>query len=124
MVNRFGHHRLMLRRGTHVNKNLQRLWQVSEGEHEWVFCFLPAPPEARLLLKQEQYWMDNWPGKVLNMHPKAGTSKEHTLSEETKQKQSVSAKRVAADPEERARRSARAKAQHKAGNLGRKKRNA
>lgn len=120
MVNRFGNHKFHLRNNTHANAALQALWNLSGGEHEWVFCFLPSPPEARLLHKQEQHWMDNWPGQVLNIHPKAGSALGHKMSDETKAKQSVSAKKVAADPAERKRRSERAKKQHKAGKLGRK----
>lgn len=119
IVSRFTHHRHMLRKNKHANKKLQFLWNNSL-EGYWVFCQLLPPASVRLLLKQEQYWIENWPGEILNIHPRAGTATGHRLSNATKQKMSEAAIRVAASPAERARRSARAKAQHATGNLGKK----
>jgi group I intron endonuclease len=116
--NRWGYHRCRLRQGRHHCIYLQRAWS-KYGERQFRFVVLERCPVERLNAR-EVVWGRFYRGNLFNIHPVGKATRGYKMSVETCAKMSSAAKRVGADPEERRRRSERAKAQHAAGKLGRK----
>ena len=116
VVGRWTHHRFTLRRGIHNCHPLQKLWNKTT-EAEWVFTIL-AWNMLRTLEKMERHWIKQWPGSVLNLQLN-GSPLGMKRTEAVKLALSRAAIRVGADPEERRRRSERAKKQHAQGKFGR-----
>ena len=115
---RWAWHRTMLRTGKHHCDFLQNVWNKYLPE-EFSFSILEEC-STESLAEREQFHMDaTAKGKLMNSQPTARSSRGYQHSPEAKRKMSEAAKRVAQDPEERQRRSERAKAQHAAGKLGR-----
>lgn len=116
MTNRFGYHRWALRQGTHTSTEFQKEFD-QHGMDNLVFAI--AEPCSLLELRQvEQKWMNSLGDKLLNReHLSTRKGAKHTV--ETRDKISVSAKRVSNTEEQRHMRSERAKRQHAEGNFGR-----
>lgn len=105
-------HLVLLRKGTHHCPYLQNVWN-KYGESQFSFWLL-AKCGVSELESREQLHMDQTANeKSMNCHPAAGSARGFKASDETRRKQSEAAKRVAADPAERKRRSDRAKAMHR-----------
>lgn len=114
---RWAWHRTMLRTGKHHCDFLQNVWNKYLPE-EFSFSILEEC-STESLAEREQFHMDaTAKGKLMNSQPTARSSRGYQHSPEAKRKMSEAAKRVAQDPEERQRRSERAKAQHASGVLG------
>lgn len=111
---RWTHHRCQLRKGEHPNGRLQAAWD-HYGEDSFTWRILERCDEGRLPERERFYLQPD----SLNYwtHPTGRGSKKSPL---TRWKMSQAAKQVASDPEERKRRSERAKAQWVKGNIGRK----
>lgn len=119
IYNRWSTHKCHLRRGTHGSKHLQRVWS-KYGEEQFKFNILHICGTDQLQ-DQEQRFMDSTPkGLLLNLAPQARTMRGWKMSEEQKRKISETQLRVSEDPNERRRRSERAKKQHAEGKLRRK----
>ena len=115
---RWAWHRTMLRAGKHHCAFLQNVWNKYRPE-EFAFKVMEEC-STESLAEREQFHMDaTVKGKLMNSQPVARSSRGYQHSPEAKRRMSEAAKRVAQDPEERQRRSERAKAQHAAGKLGR-----
>ncbi len=111
-------HLVQLRKGTHHCGYLQNVWN-KYGEEEFSFVLL-AKCRPQNLVRLEQTYIDKSSAyKLMNVCLIAGNCLGVKHTDTTKRKMSRSAKRVAADPEERKRRSTQAKRQHREGNLGR-----
>lgn len=116
---RWNLHEWQLEDKSHCNLKLQRAWN-KYGPEAFVFEILELCPKS-LLTSREQFWMDSL-GVVkggYNIEPTARSPLGRRWRKSSKEKASESALRVAADPEERRRRSERAKRQHAEGKLGR-----
>lgn len=112
---RFILHRHFLRNQKH-NPKLQRAWN-KYGEDAFVFEIIEYHPKEGIYPREEFYIAEyNSFHKGYNC-TQVGVGG-GPCSEAAKKKMSVSAIRVAADPEERKRRSERAKRQHAEGKLG------
>ncbi len=115
---RWAWHRTMLRTGRHHCAFLQNVWNKYLPE-EFAFKILEEC-STEALAEREQFHMDSTPkGELMNSQPVARSSRGYQHGPEAKRKMSEAARQVAQDPEERQRRSERAKAQHAAGKLGR-----
>lgn len=118
---RWATHKCMLNKNAHHSQALQRAW-AKYGKDNFEFVIVEVC-NIEALHNQEAYWMEKLNaigGSGYNCCPNPGSQRGYKRSEESKEKMRKSAIRVAADPEERERRSERAKAQHAAGNLGAK----
>jgi len=117
---RWGVHRHLLRKNKHHSTKLQRSWN-KHGEGCFTFRILERC-SLKALARREQYWMDYYDAyrSGYNAHPRARTSRGHKFGVEALANVAAGAVRRAACPEERKLRSERAKAQHVAGNLGRR----
>lgn len=110
-------HLCLLRAENHHCAFLQRVWS-KYGEGCFEFRLLEECSEESLA-EREQFHMDSTVKEgLLNSQPNARTCRGYRLKQETKDKIAEAARRVASDPEERRRRSERAKAQHASGSLG------
>ena len=121
-MNRFTHHRIMLRNNKHNSKALQNLWNETK-ENEWIFVVLQnthtpsnAPRAMASLRSREISWTKKWPGKILNTHPEPTGWK---TPMEVRNKQSAGRAIYLKTPGARELLSQRAIAQHKIGKLGR-----
>lgn len=120
VTGRWTHHRYHLRRGLHYNLEMQEDWN-RDGENSFVFEWIEKYPSGSLIYKELNALEEKYLGgpNLYNKGTKAcGGFK---LSDAQKLKLSKAAKRVAADPVERERRSKRAKEQHRTGNFGKRK---
>lgn len=109
-------HVVELRLDRHHCKSLQQTWNLY-GESEFDFFLLEKCCKDQLWVR-EQFYIDKVPEKLLLNTKKNADGTGYKYSKEVKNKMSESAKRVGADPEERKRRSERAKRQHAEGKLG------
>lgn len=119
VVSRWTFHRCMLKKGFHHSKSLNQvksfefklLERCSLSEHK-------SSDHRDCLDMLEQRWMDSTQ-RLLNSVRQAGLVG-NPKSLETRRQMRESAIRVGSDPEERARRSERAKQQWVRGNIGRR----
>lgn len=110
-------HVVLLNNGRHHCRYLQNIWR-KHGVAEFAFYLLERCNNSRFV-RREQHHMDAAPPKKLvNAMPADRQARGFKYSNAAKRKMRASALRAAADPAERLRRSARAKAQHAAGKLG------
>lgn len=114
--NRLSVHLSTLRRGIHDSTKLQRSWK-KHGEQKFYAILL----DTELSDEAEQKWMDFFDAVIsgYNILPKAGSCRGHKRSDKTKKRLSEIAIQIADDPEEKLRRSIRAKKQHAENNFGR-----
>lgn len=119
ILNRWSWHECKLEDGGHCNQKLLRAWR-KHGAAAFIFEILECCERAQLL-QREQFWLDKLDVVKVgyNIESIARSAAGRKWRASSKRKSSVSAKRVAADPAERKRRSDRAKRQHAAGTLGR-----
>lgn len=110
------HHIINLRRNKHHCQYLQRVWNKHK-ESEFVFRLLETCEVDQLFDLEQEYLDKSPPALLMNCHPNAGGSRGYKHTEVSRKKMSASAKRLIT-PEERQRRSERAKLQHQQGNLG------
>lgn len=114
---RLYYHVTMLRVGRHHCKYLQNVWN-KYGESGFEF-FLLEECQPDELNDREQFHMEaSSLHRLMNCDPTARTVRGWKHGSKARCKMSESAKRVGADPEERKRRSERAKEQHATGNFG------
>jgi group I intron endonuclease len=108
-------HRANLKAGKHHSCYLQRAYD-KYGAGAFAFVTLEAPEVADLTVR-EAFWMAQL-NPEYNLAPVAGSSlgRKHTV--DARRRISEAATRVGADPEERARRSERARRQHAEGRFG------
>lgn len=116
IVNRFTWHRHSLRNGRHSSPEFQKLWNLTRPS-DWVFVVVEFCRAQRSIMVREQYWLQNWPGTLLN-EKKTADGVGYRVTSEAKRNMSVSAKRAANTPEQKRLRSLRAKQQHLVGKLG------
>ena len=112
VTNRYTWHRVMLRRGDHTSKALQKLWNKT-SESEWAFvliCFT----RAREIVLRENAVMKTWPGTVLN-----DRKPNYRHSEELRRKMSLGRARYLETHGARKSLSIRAKKHHAPGRFGR-----
>lgn len=116
VVNRWSTHKCELRKGNHHCVHLQRMW-TKHKESEFEFNLLETCEVSDLAAK-EQFYMDQTDKEFLmNSQPFARTCRGFKHTVETKTKMAAAAKRISTDPEERRRRSERAKLMHAQGRL-------
>jgi group I intron endonuclease len=109
-------HSTMLKQGRHTSPELLKGY-LEYGSKAFTFSTLEECSEGELR-SLEQKWMDTYSHKLLNSD-KTSTGRGRKIPKKAREKISEAQKRIALDPEERKRRSERAKAQHAAGRLGR-----
>lgn len=111
------HHIVQLRTGKHHCRFLQNMWN-KYGEEQFEFILIERC-SLNVVEEREQFHLDYQAEyQLVNARKTALVAAGFSHSDATKSKMSESAKRRAASPEEKAVRSARARAQHAAGNLG------
>lgn len=117
---RWGVHLCHLRRDRHHSVKLQRAWN-KYGSEAFRFRILEVCLIEKLA-EREQYWMDRYKAyrAGYNCMPNARTSRGYKVTPEALENIRAGAVRRAMCPKERQLRSERAKAQHQAGNLGKK----
>lgn len=112
---RWAVHRANLKSGKHHCTFLQRTYDKYGPEgFDWLVV---ERCSVEMLDEMEQWWMDMTPD-LFNAQPTAGSARGYRVAEETKSKMREAAKRIGSDPEERKRRSERAKEQWRKGNIG------
>lgn len=117
IVKRWIYHKMRLRNNDHHCQYLQRMWN-KYGLQAFTFEVLQLC-NVEDLNELECFWSNEWSDNLLiSVRPPGDCARGWKHSESTKVKMSISALKVGADPEERKRRSDRAKAQHAAGNFG------
>jgi len=94
---RWKHHKLALRKGTHHSRPLQRSW-IKHGEAAFVFELLEVIEDHNNLIVREQHWMEsllaNHPRQGFNVCPAAGSPRGHKHSPETRAKMSAAKKKI------------------------------
>lgn len=114
---RWAWHRTRLRAGKHHCAFLQNTWNKYPVVG-FVFRILEECTTDSLAEREQAHMDETARGKLMNSQPTARSSRGYQHGPEAKRRMSEAAKRVAQDPEERQRRSERAKAQHASGVLG------
>ncbi len=118
---RWSWHRHALRKRKHHSRALQAAW-VKHGEENFTFNLLEECP-VDALREREAHWLRELNALGPNGYsvcPSTDSVRGYKVHPEVVEKLRAAAIKIGADPEERARRSERARAQHAAGNLGRK----
>lgn len=118
IVARWSVHVAELKNGRHHSTKLQRSWN-KHGPENFIWIVLETS-ELEQLDRLEQKWMDRFLvcETGYNNQPTAGSCRGYKASIRTRELISLKAKLIGTDPEERKRRSERAKAQHASGSLG------
>jgi group I intron endonuclease len=115
---RWSVHKTNLKDGTHHCQHLQRMWN-KYGEDAFLFKIVEECPKS-MLNEREIYWYYKCPSTlIMNCHPPGKCARGFSLTDRTKAKMSISAKKASNTPEQKKMRSERAKAQHAAKNFGR-----
>lgn len=112
-------HKSALKRNKHHSPPLQAAW-IKYGPEAFEFYILKEC-KVQQITNLEQYWMQRLNvvgGDGYNACPEAGSKRGYRHSNQTIQKMRIAAKRIAACPKERKRRSQRAKQQWRQGNFG------
>lgn len=120
IIKRWSVHRATLKYKKHHCRYLQNVYnQYGPSKFEYVvveYCTLDK------LDDREQYWINIYGTKnIYNISHYGGQARGYKYSEEAKKRMSVRAIKIAADPEERKRRSERCRKQHAEGRIGKRK---
>lgn len=112
-------HVVMLRKRRHHCSYLQRIWN-KYGEDSFEMFLLEKCAPSKLAATEQKHMDADSRYDLVNAQPIARSCRGYRVSAATKAKMREAAIRIASEPEEKKRRSERAKRQHELGNLGRK----